>query len=59
MSLLFCNREEITLRDVVLQPEIAIIKDASVVEGELLREKITNEISIFSLLRWVRQIGDH
>ena len=38
VMLLFCDREYVTLRDVVFDPEVSIIEDAAIIEGELFRE---------------------
>lgn len=38
VKLLFSNRENVTLRDVVFDPEVPIIEYAAIIEGELFRE---------------------
>ena len=38
VMLLFCDREYVTLRDVVFDPEVSIIEDAAIIEGEFFRE---------------------
>jgi hypothetical protein len=38
VKLLFSNREYVTLRDVVFDPEVPIIEYAAIIEGELFRE---------------------
>ena len=59
VGLLFGYSEQITLRDVVFDPEVAIVEDARIVEGISLREEVTHKVTVLSLLRWVRQVGYH
>ena len=59
VGLLFGYSEQITLRDVVFDPEVAIVEDARIVEGISLREEVTHKVTVLSLLRWVSQVGDH
>lgn len=59
MSLLFWDGEEVTLRDVVLDPEVAIVEDARIVKRVGLWEEVTHQVTIFTLLRGVRQVGNH
>ena len=57
--LLFGYGEQVTLRDVVFDPEVTIVEDARIVERVSLREEVTHKVTVLSLLRWVRQVGYH
>jgi len=59
LGLLFRDREQVTLRDVVFDPEVTIVKDARIVERISFREEITHQVTVLSLLRRVRQVGYH
>lgn len=56
---LFWDREKVSLRDVVLQPKVSVVKDPRIIKGISLGEKVSNKISVFSLLRRVSQVGNH
>ena len=57
--LLFGDGEQVSLRDVVFDPEVAIVEDARIVERVSLREEVTHKVTILALLRRVREVGDH
>ena len=55
-DLLFWYGKQVALRDVVFDPEVTIVEDARIVERVSLREEITHQVTILSLLRRVRQV---
>lgn len=57
--LLFRDREQISLRNVVLDPEVSVVEDARIVKRVCLREQVTDQLTVLSLLGRVRQVRDH
>jgi hypothetical protein len=59
LGLLFRDGKQVTLRDVVFDPEVTVVEDARIVERVSLREEVTHKVTVLSLLRRVRQVGYH
>lgn len=59
ISWLLCNREHVSLRHVVLDPEVPVIENAGIIEGVVLWEQVTDEISVLTVLRRVCQVRYH
>ena len=57
--LLFGYGEHITLRHVILDPEVVIVEDRGVIERIDFREEVTHKVSILTLLGWISKVLDH
>lgn len=57
--LLFGDGEHVSLRHVVLDPEVAVVENARVIKRVLFWEEVTYQLTVLTLLRRVREVLNH